>query len=167
MRVAFLPHNYSRQMYQRLPNLKRRVIPNNRDSHWESGLKIDVFKFKGSLNPYKFLDWDSPPIHDDYPNYGDVFNDGCLFTSTTTSSLVVDLSKPPSFDEEPFIEQEPYIEEEITLKKKLKWKMVRNYICKRRCFKLIPLKTSKRIITMKIRSILWAPSFLLHGLSKS
>ena len=111
MRTAFLFHNYSRQMYQKLQNLKWRVIPNNRDSRWEFELKIDVSKFKGSLQPDKFLNWDSPPICDDYPDDWDVFNDGCLFTSTTTSSLVVDLSKPPSFDEEPFIEQEPYIEE--------------------------------------------------------
>ncbi|GFS36586.1 hypothetical protein Acr_00g0046800 [Actinidia rufa] len=108
-------------MYQRLHNLEQRVIPNNCDSHWESGLKIDVSKFKGSLQPDEFLDWDSPPICDDYADNCDVFYDGCLFTSTTTSNLVVDLSKSSSFDEEPFIEQEPieekiYIEEETKMK---------------------------------------------------
>ena len=120
MTVTFLPHNYSCQMYQILHNLKRRVIPNNHDSHWEFGLKIDVSEFKGNLQPDEFLNWNSSSICDDYPNDGDVFNDGCLFTSTTTSSLVVDLSKPPSFDEEPFIEQEPSIEEEIYIEEETK-----------------------------------------------
>ena len=83
-------------------------------------MKFGVSEFKDSLQPDEFLDWDSPPICDDYPDDGDVFNDGCLFTSTTTSSLVVDLSKPPSFDEEPFIEQEPYIEEEIYIEEETK-----------------------------------------------
>ena len=55
MRAAFLPHNYSRQMYQRLQNWEQKVIPSNRDYRWEFGLKIDVSEFKNSLLPDEFL----------------------------------------------------------------------------------------------------------------
>ena len=113
MRDTFLPYNYSHQMYQRRES---RVIPNNRDFRWKSGLKIEATKFKGSLQPDDFLNCDSPPLFDDYPDDGVVFNDGCLSTSTTTSNLVVDLSKLPSFDEEPSIEEEICIEEETKTK---------------------------------------------------
>ena len=37
--------------------MEQGFIPNNRDSHWEAGLKIDIPEFHGGLAAEDFLDW--------------------------------------------------------------------------------------------------------------
>ena len=37
--------------------MEQGFIPNNRDSHWEVGLKIDIPEFHGGLATEDFLDW--------------------------------------------------------------------------------------------------------------
>ena len=39
------------------PPRERRVFPHNRNSHWETGVKIDIPEFHGGLSAEDFLDW--------------------------------------------------------------------------------------------------------------